>query len=92
MGKSFSQVPGVDYNEAEVFAVIKHDSLQLLLAITAALNLELHQVDVKTTFLYGDLDEELYVQQPEGFIQPGKEKHVCRLLRPRYGLKQASRK
>jgi hypothetical protein len=93
VAKGFSQVPGVDYNEAEVFApVIKHDSLRLLLAITAALNLELHQVDVKTAFLYGDLEEELYVQQPEGFIYPGKEKYVCHLLRPLYGLKQASRK
>ena len=90
MAKGFSQVPGVDYNEAEVFApVIKHDSLRLLLAITAALNLELHQVDVKTAFLYGDLEEELNVQQPEGFIYTGKDKYVCHLLRPLYGLKQA---
>ena len=51
-----------------------------------------HQVDVKTAFLYGDLDEKLYVQQQEGFIQPGKGKQVCGLLRPLYGLKQASRK
>ena len=93
VAKGFSQVPGVDYNEAELFApVVKHDSLRLLLAITAALDLELFQLDVKTAFLYGDLDEELYLQQPEGFIQKGKEKYVCRLLRPLYGLKQAPRK
>ena len=46
-------------------------------------------MDVKTTFLNGELDEEIYMEQPEGFIVPGKEKKVCRLVKSLYGLKQA---
>ncbi len=84
---------GIDYNETEIYApVVKHDSLRILLSIAATLDLKLVQLDVKTAFLYGDFDEELYVQQPEGFIQPGKEKFVCRFLKFLYGLKQAHRK
>lgn len=91
--KVFSQIPRVHYNEAEVYApIVKHDSLRLPLAITASMDIELHQFDVKIAFLYGDLEEDLYIPQPEGFIQPGSEDHVCHLLRPLYGLKQASRK
>lgn len=93
VAKDFSQVPGQDYSEGEIYSpVVKHDSLRVLLSIAASLDLELHQLDVKTAFLYGDLDEELYVQQPEGFIQPGEEHLVCRLHKPLYGLKQSSRK
>lgn len=62
VAKGFSQVAGIDYTEAEIYApVVKHDSLRILLSIAASLNLELIQLDVKTAFLYGDLDEELYV-------------------------------
>jgi hypothetical protein len=96
VAKGFSQVPGVDYNEAEVFAsVIKHDSLRLLLTIITALNFELHQVNVKIAFLYGDHEEELYVQQPGGFIQPRKENHVPpteTAVRPETGIKEMERK
>jgi len=93
VAKGYSQVPGVDYQETEIYSpVIKHDSLRVLLSIAAAFDLELHQLDVKTAFLYGDLDETLYVEQPEGFISPGKENLVCRLLKPLYGLKQSPRK
>ena len=49
------------------------------MALTAHFNLELHQMDVKTTFLNGDLYEEVYMQQPEGFVVDGKEHMVCRL-------------
>lgn len=93
VAKGFSQEPGVDYNEAEIYApVVKADSLRVLLSIAGALDLELSQLDVKTAFLHGDLDEELYIEQPEGFIQPGEEDLVCLLKKPLYGLKQASRK
>ena len=93
MAKGFSHVPGVYYNQDEVYApVIKHDSLKTLLALTAKLDLFLHTLDVKTTFLYGDLKEYLLVEQPEGFIQPGTEQLVCHLLRPLYGLVQSPRK
>ena len=93
VAKGFSQVAGIDYNETEIYApVVKHDSLRILLSIAAALDLELMALDVKTAFLYGELDEELYVRQAEGFVQPGKENYVYRLLKPLYGLKQAPRK
>jgi hypothetical protein len=49
------------------------------------------QLDIKTAFLNGDLDEEIYMIQPEGFITPGREKEVCHLRKSIYGLKQASR-
>ena len=50
--------------------------------------LEIHQMDVKTAFLNGDLEEEIYLEQPEGFIVSGQEQKVCRLIKSLYGLKQ----
>jgi hypothetical protein len=92
VAKGFSQVPGVDYNPDEVYApVIKHDSLRMLLSLTARLDLFLHTLDVKTAFLYGDLKEYLLVKQPEGFVQPGTDDLVCHLLKPLYGLVQSPR-
>ena len=61
----------------------------MLIVITAIHNLKIHQMDVKTTFLNGDMDEEIYMEQPEGFIVPSQEKKVCRLVKSLYGLKQA---
>ena len=59
----------------------------MLIAIAAVYKLEIHQMDVKTTFLKGDLEEEIYLEQPEGFIVPGQERKVCRLIKSLYGLK-----
>ena len=61
----------------------------MILAIAALRNLEVHQMDVKTAFLNGDLDEEIYMEQPEGFSAPGQGKKVCKLVKSLYGLKQA---
>ena len=61
----------------------------MLTAIAAIHNLKIHQMDVKTAFLNGDLDEEIYMEQPEGFAVPGQEKKVYRLVKSIYGLKQA---
>ena len=61
----------------------------MLIAIAAIHNLEIHQMDVKTAFLNGDVDEEIYMEQPEGFIILGQEKKVCSLVKSLYGLKQA---
>ena len=59
------------------------------IALVAVHDLKIHQMDVKITFLNGELEEEIYMEQPEGFIVPGKEKKVCRLVKSLYGLKQA---
>lgn len=90
VAKGFSQNPGVDYND--VFSpVVKHSSICTFFSIVAMRDLELEQLDVKTTFLRGELEEEIYMDQPEGFIVPGKEDHVCKLKKFLYGLKQSPR-
>jgi len=80
----------VDYND--VFSpVVKHSSIRTFFGIVAMRDLELGQLDVKTAFLHGELEEEIYMDQPEGFIVPGKEDLVCKLKRFLYGLKQSPR-
>ena len=63
---------------------MKHSSIRVLLALVAQLNLELVQLDVKTAFLHGDLEEEIYMTQPEGFKVDGKENMVCKLEKSLY--------
>ncbi|GJU91162.1 retrovirus-related pol polyprotein from transposon TNT 1-94 [Tanacetum coccineum] len=88
--RGFNQREGIEFNE--VFSpIVRHTSIRLLLSIVALQNLELEQLDVKTTFLHGHLEEEIYVEQPEGFEVPGKEDHVCRLKKSLYGIKQSLR-
>ncbi|KAK9215025.1 hypothetical protein WN944_007028 [Citrus x changshan-huyou] len=90
VAKGFAQKEGIDYNE--VFSpVVKHTSIRILLALVAEYELELAQLDVKTAFLHGDLEEEIYMIQPCGFRVAGKENHVCRLIKSLYGLKQSPR-
>ena len=88
--KGYAQRKGVDFDE--IFSpVVKHCSIRVLLAMVAMWDLELEQMDVKTAFLHGSLEEEIYTLQPEGFVKPSSEKNVCRLRRSLYGLKQAPR-
>jgi len=90
VARGFMQKYGVDFEET--FApVAKFSSIRVLLAIAAAEDLELHQLDVDTAFLNGDLKEEIYMKQPSGFEKPGQEHLVCRLKKSLYGLKQAGR-
>lgn len=88
VAKGFSQRPGIDYGET-YSPVVKHDSLRTILSLAAAHDLELLQLDVKTAFLNGDIDEELYTDQPTGFKEDSQM--VCLLKKGLYGLKQASR-
>ncbi len=89
VAKGFLQKQGVDFEE--VYALMsKHTTLRVLLAIVAHQDLELHQLDVKTAFLNEELEEEIYMQQPQGYEQGGPNT-VCRLLRALYGLRQAPR-
>ena len=88
--KGFQQKEGIDYTD--IFSpVVKLTTIRSVLSIVAAEDLHLEQLDVKTAFLHGDLDEEIYIQQPEGFSVKGKEKLVCKLQKSLYGLKQAPR-
>uniref|UniRef100_A0A6N2M754 Retrovirus-related Pol polyprotein from transposon TNT 1-94 n=1 Tax=Salix viminalis TaxID=40686 RepID=A0A6N2M754_SALVM len=90
VAKGFTQKDGIDYTET-FSPVSKKDSLRIVLALVAHYDLELHQMDVKTAFLNGELEEEIYMDQPEGFVATGTENLVCRLRKSIYGLKQASR-
>ncbi|KAE8678885.1 Serine/threonine-protein kinase Nek5 [Hibiscus syriacus] len=69
----------------------KHTSIRAVLALVASWDLHLEHMDVKTTFLHGDLEEQIYMRQPEGFTQPGNEHLVCRFKKSLYGLKQSPR-
>ncbi|KAH9660266.1 hypothetical protein KPL70_024153 [Citrus sinensis] len=71
--------------------VVGHASIRVILAITAVQDMELDQLDVKTTFLHGRLEEEILMSQPEGYTLPGKEDNVCKLEKSLYGLKQSAR-
>jgi hypothetical protein len=86
----YAQQLGIDYEE--VFApVARSEAIMLLLALAAEEGWQVHHMDVKTTFLNGDLQEEVYVQQPPGFIHSGQEHKVLRLHKALYGLHQAPR-
>ena len=91
MAKRHSQVEGIDFGK--IFSpVAKLASIRFLLSIAAtAFDLEVEKMDVKTTFLHGNLEEEIYMKQLEGFIVKGKNKLICKLKKSFYGLKQSLR-
>eukprot|EP01018_Ginkgo_biloba_P024032 Gb_18989 [translate_table: standard] len=88
--KGYTQKEGIEYEETSA-PTAKMITIRLVLAIAAQLGWKVHQMDVKSDFLNGDLEEGVYMQQPEGFKVKGKEKLVCRLDKALYGLKQAPR-
>ena len=89
VAKGFSQVEGIHYDE--IFSpVVRFETVRLMFALAALNSWQISGLDVKTAFLYGKLDEEIYMEQPEGFKIKGQERKVLRLRRAIYGLKQAS--
>ncbi|KAL0882308.1 hypothetical protein ABMA27_000825 [Loxostege sticticalis] len=86
--KGYAQTKGIDYKET--FApTVRYDSIRILLSEAAQYNLETIQLDIKTAFLYGELEEDIYMSVPEGISC--KEKQVCKLNKSLYGLKQSPR-
>ncbi|KAH9668238.1 hypothetical protein KPL70_021339 [Citrus sinensis] len=90
VAKGYTQKEGVDFQE--VFSpVVRHASIRVILALTAVEDMELDQLDVKTAFLHGRLQEEIFMSQPEGYEDPKKKNCVCLLKKSLYGLKQSPR-
>nr|GEV01064.1 retrovirus-related Pol polyprotein from transposon TNT 1-94 [Tanacetum cinerariifolium] len=88
--KGYSQIACIDFGDT--FApVARHDTIKLLIAIVAQRNWKIHHLDVKSAFLNGELEEEVYVKQHEGFEVVGQDEKVYRLYKALYGLKQAPR-
>nr|GEX00940.1 zinc finger, CCHC-type [Tanacetum cinerariifolium] len=86
--QGFRKKEGIDYFDTYT-PLARIAIIRLLLALAAIHNLVIHQIDVKTTFLNGDLDEEVYMKQPKRFVMPGNEHKVYKLVKSLYGLKQA---
>ena len=90
VAQGFSQKEGIDYKE--FFSLIaRYTSIRTILSLAAMMKWKVHQMDVKTTFLNGEIKEEVYVEQPLGFETHAMETHVCKLKKALYGLKQAPR-
>ena len=90
VARGFTQEEGIDYNE--LFApVVKHTSIRILLAVVNQRNWDLQQLDVKTAFFHGDLEESINMCQHEGYVKKGDENKVCLLKKSLYGLKQSPR-
>ena len=78
--KGYRQKGVLDYFDT-YSPVTRITSIRMLIALAAVHDLNIHQMDVKTTYLNGELEEEIGMEQPKGFIVPGKEKKVCRLVK-----------
>ena len=86
----FSQVEGID-NDETFAPVARYSSIISILALSSQMSWRIHQMDLKTTFLNGMIEEEVYIEEPEGFETLDRQLHVCQLKRALYGLKQEPR-
>ncbi|GJR47357.1 retrovirus-related pol polyprotein from transposon TNT 1-94 [Tanacetum coccineum] len=90
VARGYRQEEGIDFEES--FALVARlEAIRIFLAFAAHMNMVIYQMDVKTTFLNGNLREEVYVSQPDGFVDPDKPNYVYKLKKALYGLKQAPR-
>nr|GEW84361.1 hypothetical protein [Tanacetum cinerariifolium] len=90
VAKGYRQEEGIDFEESFA-SVARIEAICIFIANAASKNMTIYQIDVKTAFLNGELKEEVYVSQPEGFVDPNHPTHVYRLKKALYGLKQATR-
>jgi histone deacetylase 1/2 len=90
VAKGFQQTAGIDYEET-FSPVIKASTIRIILSIAVHLNWEVRQLDINNAFLNGHLRETIFMHQPEGFVDPTKPNHICKLSKAIYGLKQAPR-
>ena len=86
--KGFRQKEGFDYFDT-YSPVTRITSIRMLITLAAVYGLEIHQMDMNIAFLNGELKEEIYMKQPEGFVGPSKVKKVCKLIKSLYELKKA---
>jgi hypothetical protein len=90
VARGFSQKEGIDYEET--FALVaRYTYIGTIMKLASKMKSKLHQMDVKTTFLNGVIEEEVYIEQPPGFEVQDKKTHVCKLKKVVYGLKQSPR-
>nr|GFD18071.1 retrovirus-related Pol polyprotein from transposon TNT 1-94 [Tanacetum cinerariifolium] len=89
-GQSSSMEEGIDFEESFA-SVARLEAIRIFLAYAAQKNMVVYQMDVKTAFLNGNLQEEVYVSQPDGFVDADNLNHVYKLKKALYGLKQAPR-
>jgi hypothetical protein len=90
VAQGFSQVEGVDYDETFT-PIARYTLIKVVISIAAEMGWKIHQMDVKTAFLNGLIEEEVFIEQPQGFEVHGRDSHVCRLKKALYGLKKAPR-
>jgi len=91
VAKGFRQRENIDYFNT-YSPCTRITSIRVLISLVVVYNLIVHQMDVKSAFLNGELEEEIYMEQPEGFVIHGQENKVCKLKKSLYGLKQAPMK
>ena len=90
VAKGYAQTYGVDYSN-NFSPIAKQTSIRLFISLTASYDWDLHQLDIKNVFLHGDLQEEIYMEQPPGFVAQGEIRKVCHLRKSQFGLKQSPR-
>jgi hypothetical protein len=86
VARGFTQKEVTDYDET-FFPVARYTSIRVIIALASVLGWKLHQMSLKTTFLNGKIEQEVFVEQPDGFVLRNKDTHVCKLRKALYGLK-----